>query len=87
MSFLNTSVAERFHEEMNKSLVVSTLDIEHFVSVHLSDVDIKKLVITLRVYLKINIAERLQVDITSCNKKLLDKLVKVSGKTKIQIIN
>ena len=62
-------------------------DIEHFVSTQLSETGLRKLVTTLRVYLKRNSTERLQVEITKSNKQLLDKLVEVSGKTKIDIIN
>jgi hypothetical protein len=87
LSFLNVDVAERAYKKMNKSLVIDDLEIEHFMAVHLSEVGIRKLVTTLRVYLKRNGTERLQVEITKSNKNLLDKLVKVSGKTKIEIIN
>lgn len=62
-------------------------DIEHFVSTQLSETGLRKLVTTLRVYLKRNSTKRLQVEITKSNKQLLDKLVEVSGKTKIDIIN
>lgn len=86
-SFSNANVAERAHNKMKKSLIVDESEIEHFVSVHLSPTGLKKLVTTLRVYLKRNNAERLQVEITRSNKRLLDNLVKISGKTKIEIIN
>ena len=65
--------------------VPNNSDIEHFVSVHLSETGIRKLVTTLRVTLKRNGAERLQVELTKSNKQLLDKLVEVSGKTKIDV--
>ena len=42
---------------------------------------------TLRVYRKRNHSERLQVEITRSNKAQLNHLVKVSGKTKVEIIN
>ena len=87
LSFSNPDVAERAYKEMNNTLIVSDSDIEHFISVHLSEIGIKKLVTTLRVHVSRNNAERLQVEITKENKKKLDKLVNISGKTKIQIIN
>jgi hypothetical protein len=86
-SFLNADVAERAYEVMKKSLIISDNEIEHFVSVYLSEVGVTKLVTTLRVYKKRNSAERLQVEITTSNKTRLDRIVKLSGKTKIQIIN
>lgn len=87
-AFSNVDVAERAYNKMKEdSLIVSDSDIEHFVSVHLSEIGLGKLVTTLRVYLKRNKTERLQVEITKSNKRLLDKLVEVSGKTKIEIIN
>ncbi len=88
-SFSNADVAERAYFKLNNENIglISNSDIEHFVSIHLSEVGLKKLVTTLRVYLKRNNAERLQVEITKSNKLLLDKLVEVSGKTKIEIIN
>lgn len=86
-AFSNVNVAERAYNKMKKALISNDSDIEHFVSVHLSETGIRKLVTTLRVYLKRNNTERLQVEITRSNKHLLDKLVEVSGKTKIEIIN
>ena len=89
-SFSNAEVAERAYVKLNKeNLIFSDSDIEHFIRIHLSEVGLKKLVTTLRVYRKRNVThvERLQVEITISNKKRLDKLVKISGKTKIQIIN
>jgi len=86
-AFKNANVAERAYNELNENLVLSDLHIEHFVRTHLSDIGVKKLITTLRVYLTRNNAERLQVEITRANKCHLDKLVKASGKTKIQIIN
>ncbi len=88
-SFSNADVAERAYLKLNEENIglISDSDIEHFISVHLSEIGHKKLVTTLRVYLKRNKTERLQVEITKSNKLLLDKLVEVSGKTKIEIIN
>lgn len=89
-SFSNADVAERAYVKLNaESLIISETDIEHFISVHLSEIGLKKLVTTLRVHRNRNIgqAERLQVEITKSNKTRLDELVKISGKTKIQIIN
>ncbi len=90
-SFSNVPTAERAYNKMRESLIVDDLDIEHFVSVHLSEIGLRKLVTTLRVYLKRNNkrnqTQRLQVEITRTNKAKLDKLVEISGKTKIQIIN
>ncbi|MGB5444020.1 MAG: hypothetical protein WBM99_00825 [Psychromonas sp.] len=89
LSFSNAKVAERAFEKLNKENMglISDSDLEHFINIHLSEVGIRKLVTTLRVYLKRNGTERLQVEITKSNKQLLDKLVNVSGKTKIEIIN
>lgn len=86
-SFLNADVAERSYKKMNKNLSPRDSDIEHFISVHLSETGLRKLITTLRVNRKRSHAERLQVEITKSNKLLLDKLVEVSGKTKIEIIN
>ncbi|MCG6202038.1 hypothetical protein [Psychromonas antarctica] len=89
LAFKNTKTSERSFNRMLKDNigVPSNSEIEHFVSVHLSETGIRKLVTTLRVYLKRSGAERLQVELTKSNKQLLDKLVDVSGKTKIEIIN
>jgi hypothetical protein len=89
LAFKETNTGERAFNKMLKDNmgVPSNSDIEHFVSIHLSETGIRKLVTTLRVYLKRSGAERLQVELTKSNKKLLDKLVDVSGKTKIEIIN
>jgi hypothetical protein len=46
---------------------------EHFVSIYLSEIGLTKLVTTLRIYKKRN--------------SRLNQLVKISGKTKIEIIN
>lgn len=87
-SFSNADVAERAYNKMiNESLITSDSDIEHFVSIYLSEIGLTKLVTTLRVYKKRNSTERLQVEITSSNKIRLNQLVKISGKTKIEIIN
>jgi hypothetical protein len=87
-SFSNADVAERAYNDMlSASLITSESDIEHFVSIHLSESGLKKLVTTLRVYKKRNSSERLQVEITRSNKSRLDQLVRISGKTKIEIIN
>ncbi len=86
-SFSNSDTAERAYKKMKNNLIVSNSDIEHFISVHLSETGLRKLVTTLRVYLKRNNTERLQVEITKNNKQLLNKLVDISGKTKIEIIN
>ncbi len=87
-SFLNADVAERAYNKMlNECLVTSENEIEHFASTYLSGVGLNKLVTTLRVYIKRNGSERLQVEITRSNKTRLDRIVKLSGKTKIEIIN
>lgn len=89
LSFSNANVAERAYEKLNNENMglISNSDLEHFISVHLSEIGIRKLVTTLRVYLKRNGTERLQVELTNSNKKHLDKLVEVSGQTKREIIN
>lgn len=87
-SFSNADVAERaFNKILSESLITSDGDIEHFVSIHVSESGLKKLITTLRVYKKRNSSERLQVEITRSNKTRLDRIVKLSGKTKIEIIN
>lgn len=86
-SFLNVPVAVRAYHKLKNSLVPSNEKIEDFMLDHLNDTGTKKLVTTLRVYLKRNNAERLQVEITRSNKAKLDNLVIASGKTKIEIIN
>jgi hypothetical protein len=86
-SFSNVPVSERAYNKMKESLIVGNLEIEHFVSIYLSETGIRKLVTTLRVYLKRSNAQRLQVEITKTNKDRLDQLVEISGKTKIEIIN
>jgi len=87
-SFSNADVAERAYNKMlSESLITGENDIEHFVSTYLSGLGLNKLVTTLRVYKKRNNSERLQVEITRSNKSRLDQLVRVSGKTKIEIIN
>ena len=87
-AFKNPNVAERAFQKLEKNnLIISDPDIEHFIGTYLSEAGTKKLVTTLRVYLKRNNTERLQVEITHSNKTKLDKLVKMSGMTKIEIIN
>ena len=86
-SFSNVPVSERAYNKMKKSLIIDNSEIEHFVSIHLSETGLRKLVTTLRVSLKRSQAQRLQVEITKTNKDRLDKLVELSGKTKIEIIN
>ncbi|PKG56336.1 hypothetical protein [Shewanella sp. GutDb-MelDb] len=86
-NFLNPSSAVRAWEKLNDDLVINDVDLEHYISVHVSEIGIKKLVTTLRVYKKRMSTERLQVEITDANRRRLDQLVKTSGKTKIQIIN
>jgi len=87
-SFSNANVAERAYNKMREnSLITSNDDIEHFVSVYLSETGLRKLVTTLRVYRKRNNAAILQVEISQSNKHLLNYLVKISGKTKVEIIN
>jgi len=82
ISFSNVPVAVCAFHELKERLVPSNEEIENFISEHLSDVGTKKLVTTLRVFLKRNNAERLQVEITRLNKAKLDDLVLASGKTK-----
>lgn len=87
-SFSNIGVAERAYNKMKEeALIVSENEIEHFVSTYLSETGITKLITTLRVYRKRTSSDRLQVEITRSNKSRLNQLVKISGKTKIEIIN
>lgn len=86
-SFSNPDVAERaYNKMMRDTLIVSDEEIEHFVSVYLSEVGLRKLVTTLRVYRKRNNSEILQAEININTKRELDYLVKISGKTKVEII-
>ena len=86
-SFLNADVAERAYCKINKALIVDDIDLEHFMSVHLSKAGVQKLVTTLRVYKKRQESAQLQVVISSSSKNHLDKIVQASGKTKVEIIN
>ena len=87
-AFANAGVAERAYDRMIKeSLITKESDLEYFISVYLSEIGLKKLITTLRVYRKRNSSERLQVEITRSNKALLNKIVNLTGKTKIEIIN
>lgn len=86
-SFLNVPVAVRAYKRLKESLIPSHESIEDFMIDHLTEAGTRKLVTTLRVYLKRNNADRLQVEITRSNKAKLDELVLLSGKTKIEIIN
>lgn len=82
-------VIERAYAKLCSSLIVDDADLEHFVSVHLSAVGVRRLVTTLRVNKKrmeLGV-ERLQVELSSSNGRRLDKIVALSGKTKIEIIN
>ena len=87
-SFSNADVAERAYNKMlNDSLITGDKEVEHFVSIYLSEIGLTKLVTTLRVYKKRNNRVRLQVEITTSNKAKLNQLVNLSGKSKIEIIN
>lgn len=84
---MNAGVAERAYCKINKALIVDDIDLEHFMSVHLSKAGVQKLVTTLRVYKKRQESAQLQVVISSSIKNHLDKIVQASGKTKVEIIN
>ena len=86
-NFLNSDVALRAWEKLDGDLFIREADLEHYISVHLSEQGIKKLVTTLRVHKKRNGKELLQVEITDASRRKLNLMVFKSGKTKIEIID
>lgn len=86
-SFLKPDSALRAYNKLNDDLVVRETDLEHYISVYLSAIGIKKLVTALRVYRTRAGSERLQVEVTDRNRRKLNKLVEQTKKTKIEIIN
>ena len=86
-SFLNADVAERAWNKLNDDLVIRDADLEHYMSVHLSEEGVKKLVTTLRVHKKRNGKALLQVELTEPSRLRLNKIAVLSGKTKIEIID
>ena len=85
-NFLNSDVALRAWDKLG-DLVIRDADLEHYISVHLSEQGLKKLVTTLRVHKKRNGKELLQVEITDASRRKLSLMVFKSGKTKIEIID
>tara|TARA_B110000467_G_C18267417_1_gene450200 strand:- start:504 stop:902 length:399 start_codon:yes stop_codon:yes gene_type:complete len=86
-SFLNRDVAERAYVKLSEALIVNDADLEHFMSVHLSEKGLQRLITTLRVSKKRVHSKNLQVEISSKARLRLARLAELSGKTKIQIIN
>ncbi|QDO85188.1 hypothetical protein FM037_20545 [Shewanella psychropiezotolerans] len=85
-NFLNSDVALRAWDKLG-DLVLRDADLEHYISVHLSEQGLKKLVTTLRVHKKRNGKELLQVEITDASRRKLSLMIFKSGKTKIEIID
>ena len=81
-NFLNSDVALRAWEKLDGDLFIRDADLEHYISVHLSEQGIKKLVTTLRVHKKRNGKELLQVEITDASRRKLNLIAFKSGKTK-----
>lgn len=86
-SFLNPDVAERAYKKLSEALIVDDADLEHYMSVHLSEKGLQRLITTLRVRKKRGNSKNLQVEISSKARLRLGRLAELSGKTKIQIIN
>ncbi len=85
-SFSNIKTAERAYKSLKKNLIVEDSDLEHFISVHLSDTGLKKLITTLKVKISRNKDKRLQVELNSSTKNHLDKLVENSKYTQRELI-
>ena len=86
-SFLNPDVAERAYKKLSEALIVADADLEHYMSVHLSEKGLQRLITTLRVGKKRVHSKNLQVEISTKARLRLGMLAELSGKTKIQIIN
>ena len=86
-SFLNPDVAERAYVKLSEALIVNDADLEHYMSVHLSEKGLQRLITTLRVGKKRVYSKNLQVEIGTTARLRLGMLAELSGKTKIQIIN
>ena len=86
-SFLNRDVAERAYVKLSEALIVNDADLEHYMSVHLSEKGLQRLITTLRVGKKRVYSKNLQVEIGTKARLRLGMLAELSGKTKIQIIN
>jgi len=86
-SFLNRDVAERAYKKLSEALIVADADLEHYMSVHLSEKGLQRLITTLRVRKKRVYSKNLQVEISTKACLRLGMLAELSGKTKIQIIN
>lgn len=97
--FSNTKSAERafkkIETDLKKDLVVSNenrSDLDHFLSVHLNKSGIVKLKTTVRISKKREAeksqsSQLLQCTLYGSSNSKLNKLVEVSGKTKMEIIN
>jgi len=60
-SFLNPDVAERAYKTLNKAIFIDDSDLEHYMSVHLSEKGRQRLITTLRVGKKRVNSKNLQV--------------------------
>lgn len=93
--FLNEKPAVRSFYKLNLNLAVldqDESDLDHFISVHLNKSGIVKLKTTVRISKKRTVEKSgscklLQCTLYGSESEKLDKLVKLSGLTKIDIIN
>ncbi|RBW47286.1 hypothetical protein DS885_03830 [Psychromonas sp. B3M02] len=86
-SFLNIKVAQRAYEKLKGNYIVSNSDIEHFVSIYLSKVGLKKLIISLRVARTRDGKNRLQVELQGENKNRLNRMLVHTDQTTVDFIN
>ena len=81
-------VVERAHAELlGDTGQPNDSDVEHFVSVYLSDVGMKRLVTTLRMHLKRSGEYKLQVQLDQATSARLHALVRHSGKTQVEVVH
>lgn len=93
--FSNTKSAERAFKKLETDLIVSDenrSDLDHFLSVHLNKSGVVKLKTTVRIFKKREAEKSQSLQLLQCtlyasSNTKLDKLVEVSGKTKMEIIN
>ena len=93
--FLNSKSAERAFKKLNQNLAILDEDkseLDHFLSVHLNKPGTVKLKTTVRIFKKreaekATSSQMLQCTLYAQSTAKLDELVKMSGKTKMEIIN
>lgn len=93
--FLNEKTGIRAFKKLDQNLAIldqDRSDLDHFISVHLNKSGIVKLKTTIRIYKKRQAEKNtnsvlLQCTLYASATAKLDKLVDVSGKTKMEIIN